>query len=69
MDSAAGYDTHPCPSARARQLALQLAGEREFESDYSETSLADQFAVSRHAMAIRLMQGLVDEGSQSKASE
>jgi transcriptional regulator with XRE-family HTH domain/Zn-dependent peptidase ImmA (M78 family) len=49
----------------ARQLALHLAGEREFELGYFETGLAEEFAVSRHAMAIRLMQlGLVKEDSE-----
>ncbi len=44
----------------ARQLALHVAGEREFESGFFERSLAGAFAVSRQAMAIRLMQlGLV----------
>jgi transcriptional regulator with XRE-family HTH domain len=45
-----------------REVALLAAGERVFASDISEQSLADLFAVSRQAMAIRLIElGLVKE--------
>jgi len=42
--------------------ALLAAGERVFASDIYDQSLADLFAVSRQAMAIRLIElGLVKE--------
>ncbi len=39
-----------------RESALTLAGEQQFVSGFFEASLADLFAVSRQAMAIRLLQ-------------
>ncbi len=49
-------------SANPREAALQIAGELVFESDNYEKSLAGLFAVSRQAMAIRLLElGLVKE--------
>ncbi len=58
-----GIETMTADSVQdARELALHVAGEREFESGFFERSLAGAFAVSRQAMAIRLMQlGLVKE--------
>lgn len=45
-----------------RDYALQLAGERVFQFKIHDQSLADLFAVSRQAMAIRLMElGLIKE--------
>jgi len=49
-------------SANPREAAIQIAGELVFESDQYEESLAGLFAVSRQAMAIRLLElGLVKE--------
>jgi transcriptional regulator with XRE-family HTH domain len=49
---------------QARQRALEIAGEKVFESGWFAETLAGTFAVSRQAMAIRLLQlGLVREGS------
>lgn len=45
-----------------REGALAVAGERQFDLKFFEESLATLFAVSRQAMAIRLLQlGLVEE--------
>jgi len=45
-----------------REIALQLADERFYDSGFYEHSLADRFAVSRQAMAIRLLElGVVRE--------
>jgi Zn-dependent peptidase ImmA (M78 family) len=49
-------------SGNPREVALLAAGERVFASDIYDQSLADLFAVSRQAMAIRLIElGLVKE--------
>jgi Zn-dependent peptidase ImmA (M78 family) len=51
------------PPTNPRDFALQVAGERVFQSKIYDRSLADLFAVSRQAMAIRLLElGLVKEG-------
>ena len=45
-----------------RDVALSVAGENEFESGRRKESLAELFAVSRQAMAVRLLGlGLVKE--------
>jgi hypothetical protein len=49
-------------SENPREVALLAAGEGVFASDIYDQSLADLFAVSRQAMAIRLIElGLVKE--------
>lgn len=53
-----------CGGANVRQEALELAGETMFGDSVFGSSLADQFDVSRQAMAIRLLDlGLVREVS------
>jgi len=50
--------------SNSREAALDVAGQTVFETDVWEQSLAQLFAVSRQAMAIRLLQlGLVREAT------
>ena len=50
----------------AKQFALQIAGQMAFRDVVYEQSMADKFAVSRQAMAIRLLDLELVEGVTGK---